>query len=96
MTPRGNQPGHLDDHIDLQRDCHGNPLDIGSDLSWDRMDVQEELESYEGTMHSNRGSGKERFLSRTGPTVGNDDEGENERGDSGDYQTLEGVDERVD
>ena len=33
-------------------------------------------------------------VSRTGPTVGNDDEGEIER--SGDYQTSEGVDERVD
>ena len=33
-------------------------------------------------------------LSRTGPTVGNDDEGEIER--RGDYQTSEGVDERVD
>ena len=37
--------------------------------------------------------GKE-ILSRTGPTVGNDDEGEIER--RGDYQTSEGVDERVD
>jgi len=38
--------------------------------------------------------GKE-ILSRTGPTVGNDDEGEIERRGRGDYQTLEGVDERV-
>ena len=37
-----------------------------------------------------------RLLSRTGPTVGNDDEGEIERRDRGDYQTSEGVDERVD
>ena len=37
--------------------------------------------------------GKE-ILSRTGPTVDNDDEGEIER--RGDYQTSEGVDERVD
>ncbi|SPC64984.1 uncharacterized protein UHOD_11003 [Ustilago sp. UG-2017b] len=35
-------------------------------------------------------------LSQTGPTVGNDDEGEIERRGRGDYQTLEGVDERVD
>ena len=35
-------------------------------------------------------------LSRTGPTVGNDDEGEIERRGRGDYQTSEGVDERVD
>ena len=35
-------------------------------------------------------------VSRTGPTVGNDDEGEIERRDRGDYQTSEGVDERVD
>ena len=34
------------------------------------------------------------LVSRTGPTVGNDDEGEIER--RGDYQTSEGVDERVD
>ena len=33
-------------------------------------------------------------LSRTGPTVGNDDKGEIER--RGGYQTSEGVDERVD
>ena len=39
--------------------------------------------------------GKE-ILSRTGPTVGNDDEGEIERRGRGDYQTSEGVDERVD
>ena len=31
-------------------------------MSWDRMDAQEELESYEETMHSNHGSGKERVL----------------------------------
>ena len=37
--------------------------------------------------------GKE-ILSRTGPMVGDDDEGEIER--RGDYQTSEGVDERVD
>ena len=37
--------------------------------------------------------GKE-ILSRTGPTVGNDDKGEIER--RGGYQTSEGVDERVD
>ncbi|SOV05724.1 uncharacterized protein UDID_18504 [Ustilago sp. UG-2017a] len=36
------------------------------------------------------------FISRTGPTVGNDDEGEIERRGRGDYQTSEGVDERVD
>ena len=36
----------------------------------------------------------ESMVSRTGPTVGNDDEGEIER--RGDYQTSEGVDERVD
>ena len=35
-----------------------------------------------------------KLVSRTGPTVGNDDEGEIER--RGDYQTSEGVDERVD
>ena len=34
------------------------------------------------------------LVSRTGPTVGNDDEGEIER--RGDYQTSEGADERVD
>ena len=39
--------------------------------------------------------GKE-ILSRTGPTVGNDDEGEIERRGRGDYQTSEGVEERVD
>ncbi|SPC62744.1 uncharacterized protein UHOD_11804 [Ustilago sp. UG-2017b] len=38
----------------------------------------------------------DRHLSRTGPTVGNDDEGEIERRGRGDYQTSEGVDERVD
>ncbi|SPC67370.1 uncharacterized protein UHOD_11504 [Ustilago sp. UG-2017b] len=36
------------------------------------------------------------LVSRTGPTVGNDDEGEIERRGRGDYQTSEGVDERVD
>ena len=35
-----------------------------------------------------------RSLSRTGPTVGNDDKGEIER--RGGYQTSEGVEERVD
>ncbi|SOV08056.1 uncharacterized protein UDID_17272 [Ustilago sp. UG-2017a] len=35
-------------------------------------------------------------VSRTGPTVGNDGEGEIERRGRGDYQTSEGVDERVD
>ena len=39
--------------------------------------------------------GKE-ILSRTGPTVGNNDEGEIERRGREDYQTSEGVDERVD
>ncbi|SOV04343.1 uncharacterized protein UDID_17069 [Ustilago sp. UG-2017a] len=31
-------------------------------LSWDRMNAQEELESYEETMRSDRGLGKERVL----------------------------------
>ena len=35
------------------------------------------------------------YISRTGPSVGNDDEGEIERRGRGDYQTSEGVDERV-
>ena len=36
------------------------------------------------------------FLSRTGPAVGNNDEGEIERRGREDYQTSGGVDERVD
>ncbi|SAM80035.1 uncharacterized protein UBRO_20015 [Ustilago bromivora] len=37
-------------------------LVVGNDLSWDRMDAQEELDSYEETMCNNRGSGRRRVL----------------------------------
>ncbi|SPC62821.1 uncharacterized protein UHOD_11813 [Ustilago sp. UG-2017b] len=38
------------------------PTPMSMMVSWDQMDAQEELESYEETMCSNRGSGKERVL----------------------------------
>ncbi|KAJ1585474.1 hypothetical protein NDA15_006533 [Ustilago hordei] len=37
---------------------------IQKQVSWDQMDAQEELESYEETMCSNHGLGKKRFLTK--------------------------------
>ncbi|SOV07492.1 uncharacterized protein UDID_18923 [Ustilago sp. UG-2017a] len=59
----------------------------------DRQAGPEEEEQCRLLRHCSGGTG---VLSRTGPTVGNDDEGEIERRGRGDYQTSEGVDERVD
>ena len=37
-----------------------SPSQAPTQLSWDRIDAQEELDSYEVTMHNNRGLGRRR------------------------------------
>ena len=81
-SPYARRARHSHEEDQAQGACRGLPLRGSRDKSQKNCHWSKEKEQCIGN------------LSRTGPTVGNDDEGEIER--RGDYQTSEGVDERVD